>query len=431
LKLTSLARVGASELFGPDEERVTVGASELFGEEISEEEANRTLTPEEQAKVVPQFGAGTERRMSEYRGLSPEAASAKYRQGWADTFSNIYDTATDPRKLASAAGSVAKTGYNAVRHPIETAEKVGSHYYENPDLAFTDAAFAMFPGRQGVQVLEKAVSRKVPDSMPRGSVRDQAELVGTGGGRMNASKKSEAVVPPEEILPAFSGFHTRLGEKGIRINKKLHPKTWDAFQDFTNFVRPKPMQENVRPATVLDLHEVRQQAAIAAKDRHPDGKATADSMLANELIKTIDEVIAKHPEGDDFLMGKSELARGLKSEGLLNLVEQAKNTTQWDRGDHAGAIRNKINSYIKTNKRFLTKKDIKELRHIKRFGFAEALGGQGSLSPMAMAIGRVVESVTGIPPGGLYVAGKLARETVNTSKIKELENMAARIRAGE
>lgn len=421
-------------LFAPDPVAKGPDFRSLFApDEISELEANRTLTPEEQAKVVrdePSFGAGTKRRMAEYEGLSPERASAKYRQGWADDFREGINILSDPQKRAEVGRGIIDTGYNAVRHPIQTVENISDYYYENPDAAATDAAFAFMPARYGVKVLEKA--SEAPKPMPRGSVRTQEELIGSGGKRMNEAKKSEVALPVEDIIPSFSGFHARLGEKGIRINKKLHPKTYSAFEDFANFVRPKGMDNAPRPATMLDLHEVRQLAANAAKDVHPGTrKPTADAMLANELIKTIDEVIAKHPEGMDFMRGKGEIARGLKSEGIVKMVEDASKTKMWDNGDHANAIRSQINKYLKANERYLTKKEIKELKRIKRVGFTELLGKQGSLSPMQLTIGRAVEFMTGLPMGSLIFAGHYARNVANKRMPQRLENMAERIRAGE
>jgi hypothetical protein len=48
-----------------------------------------------------------------------------------------------------------------------------------------------------------------------------------------------------------------------------------------------------------------------------------------------------------------------------------------------------------------------------------------------MLIGRAMEAMLGIPPGGLYVAGKLARDSINSSKPAQLERMAQRIREGK
>jgi hypothetical protein len=400
-------------------------------DEISEEEANRTLTAEEQAKVaqpgrtwgeafseglsnVPQDALATGKGLLESAQVLHPLGAAR----------SIYETVTNPQGRWDQIKAIGEHYGNYL-----SEEGIKENIATRPVGTALDATM-LLGGPKAVRGASKA-PHEMP--MPRGSVREQGELLSTGGKRMNEAKKSDVALPVEDILPSFSGFHARLGEKGIRINKKLHPKTYDAFQEFTNFVRPKGMETSPRPATMLDLHEVKQLAANAAKDVHPGTrKPTPDAMLATELINTIDEVIAKHPEGETFARGSNEYARGMKSQSIMQLLDDAKNTTQWDRGDHAGAIRNKINSFLKSRQaRYLTKADIRELKKIKRFGFTEAIGGQGSFSPMAMLIGRTLEGTFGIPFGSLYIVGKMARDTINTNKPKRLENMAARIRAGE
>lgn len=395
---------------------------------ISEAEANQTLTPEEQTKVAGAMSW-------------PEA----FRSGAKNFPQDALRTGTGLVKTAESITpfGMAKTLYNTAVDPqsaADTLKNIYDHYAGYFSEEGLKNKVANEPAQTLVDVASIALPIKgakaaphAPLPKPGAFAREGAELISTGGKRMNEAKKSEVALPVEDVVPSFSGFHARLGEKGIRINKKLHPKTYDAFQEFTNFVRPKGMESAPRPATMLDLHEVRQLAANAAKDVHPGTRSpTPDAMLANELLTTIDEVIAKHPEGETFSKGSNELARGKKSESILRLIEDAKNTTQWDRGDHAGAIRNKINSFLKgPQARFLSKKDVIELKKIKRFGFTEALGGQGSLSPMALAIGRAVEMSTGLPIGSLIVAGRFARDFINTKKPQQLEGMAARIRAGE
>lgn len=375
------------------------------------------------------FGSGTAKRMAEYEGLSPTDAAAKYRGDWADTFSNIWDTFSDSRKLTSVGANAVEAGAQAVAHPIETAKKIGNYYYENPDAAATDLAFAAFPARYAAKAVEKTPSA----SMPRASIREEGELYKTGGERMNTAKRSEVPVHVDEVLKGLSGFHARLKEKGIRVSPKLHPKTNEALKEFSYFMRAKPMKQDPEPATMLALHEVRQLAANAAEEIHPkSGRPTPDAMLANELLDTIDEVMANHPEWENFARGKNEISRSLKSQSIMRIGKKARNSTQWDRGDQAGAIRNAVNSFLKSPEaRFLTKEDIAELNRIKKYGLTEMVGGQGSLSPMALLIGRGLETMTGLPYGSLYVAGGIARQAANAKKSNMLERMSERIRAGE
>jgi hypothetical protein len=284
-----------------------------------------------------------------------------------------------------------------------------------------------------------------PDTMPKASIRDQAELLSTGGARMNEAKLAEGSVPSEGLRASMSDLNARMQEAAIRPNTKLHPQASQVYGRMLDLVRaPKgdPMMSKMpgyqppklKDATMQELHELRQMA----QDVQTNGwnrdlrQATAEGKLGAMMVKTVDDMISKHPAAEQFMVGKGEYARGMKSKSVESLITKASNTTQWDRGDHAGAIRNVVNTFLKSrDARYLSPADIKELRRIKRYGFMDALAGQGSLSPMALTIGRAVEAMTGLPPTSLFFAGKFARDHINTQRPKMLENMAARIRAGE
>jgi hypothetical protein len=272
----------------------------------------------------------------------------------------------------------------------------------------------------------------------------EADLLKSGGSKMNKAKLMEGSVAHEDLRTSMSGLNEGMKQAAIRPNAKLHPAANDLYGRMLDLVRApkgdplsrmtKKAPPPLRTASMHELHELRQIADdVIAKGWNPQlRQATSEGKLGAMMKDTIDEMIAKHPAAQDLMAGKSEYARGMKSKTVSGLVDKASKTTQWDRGDHAGAIRNTINTFLKSkDSRFLTQQEVKELRKIKRYGFSDALAGQGSLSPMALTIGRIVEAMTGLPQGSLFVAGRMVREGVNARRPAELERMAERIRAGK
>jgi hypothetical protein len=272
----------------------------------------------------------------------------------------------------------------------------------------------------------------------------EADLLGSGGKKMNKAKLMEGSVLHDDLRSSMSALNAEMKTAAIRPNPKLHPAANDLYGRMLDLVRaPKGdplsgMTKNAPPqmktASMQELHELRQIADdVIAKGWNPQlRQATSEGKLGAMMKNTIDEMIAKHPAAQDLMAGKSEYARGMKSKTISGLIEKSSKTTQWDRGDHAGAIRNTINAFLKSkDSRFLTQQEVKELKKIKRYGFSDALAGQGSLSPMALTIGRIVEGMTGLPQGSLFVAGRMVREGVNARRPAELERMAERIRSGK
>jgi hypothetical protein len=414
----------------------------------SEEEANRTFTPEEQAMLAAanqsEFGAGTRKRMAEYEGLSPEEASAKYIAGQKEAIRNVYNTVTDPRKLASVAGSAVKAGVNAVAHPIDTAQKIGNYYYENPDSALTDAAFAAFPARKAMGLLGGRDAITTSKGMPRASVRDESELLSTGGARIKEAKKSEAAVPLEDVQAPMQRFRERLSEEALEIdpeytNKKLANviKRLD-----TAYAPPRadPMSRLTKttpaakpPMSLKELHaHQRRLDDVVSESKSADGRISTDGFIAIELKKSVGEMIDAHPESSSFKIGKHEYHRGKMSQSMSDLKKRAEGRVQWRNGDEAGALQAEVQNFLrsKKNRYALTPEVRRKLDRLSRDNTGKVIG---AFSPQSSFGGNVfargIETAIGFP-GALAVPGHFARQGRNARLISEFEKLMEEIRAG-
>lgn len=426
-------------LFAPEPDRFR----NLFApDEISEEEANRTLTPQEQAMVVqpdPEFGAGTARRMAEYQGMSPEDASAKYRAGWADTISNVYNTVTDPRKLASVAGGVVGAGVNAVSDPKGTARRIGNYYYENPDAAVTDAAFALFPGRQIAAKGFETVAKKTPSTaMPRASVRSEAELLKTGSKRMEEAKLNPSKVDADAIAGPLSEFREATKTVGLetpmvkaiagKLQKAYTPRKPDPMSRLTG-VQPKERP----PVSLTTLHGYEQALSKFINGAgKTEGRINSQGYEAIELKKAIDKMIDNHPESGTFKIGKHEYHRGKMSQALGDIRKNAENSRQWQNGDEAGALSNAINTYLraKKNRNALTPNARHKLTQLARDRRGAVIGGFSPNSSFGGNVfARAIETSVGLP-GVMALPGHLARQSRNARILKEFERIQEELRAG-
>lgn len=441
-------RIGASELFGPEDDgqrRVTVGASELFGPEISEAEANQTLTPEESAKVVPEFGAGTAKRMAEYRGLSPEQASAKYRQGWADTFSGIYDTVTDPVKLGGAVHSAIGAGAHAITHPTETINRVGNYYYENPDAAATDLAFAAFPGRQAVEKGASYLKRPPSNAMPRASVRDGDELVKTGGLRMKIAKLDPAKVDPSDIAAPMQRFRERMAGDAIELNSQfVAPELMRRIGRLEGAFTPTPRgaMYNITkkepaakpPVSLGELHKHKQGLnKFIDSAGKTEGKINEQGHIALALKDSVDEMIRAHPESPEFFRGTNEVRRGKMSEFLDEIEERARGRPQWKNGDEAGALQNELSQTFRgrhKNRHKVTPEAYKKLKRLSNDNKGRLIGAFGATNIGGFTFGRAAEVAMGLYPGTMAVAGVPVRAARNKRFMEEFKRIQEELRAG-
>lgn len=412
------------------------------GPQISEEEANRTFTPEEQASIAaanqPEFGAGTRKRMAEYEGLSPEQASAKYIAGWKKTLSNAYDVATDPRKLASVAGSAVKSGASAVAHPIDTAQKIGNYYYENPDAAVTDAAFAAFPARKAMGLLGGDAIRP-SGAMPRAAVRDEAELLKTGGARIDEAKLNPAKVEADQLVSPMQQFRdatkTTVIENNTvknivkRLEKAYTPRKPDPMAPMTRV----PAKERP-PVTLTELHGHQQRLddVINGAGKNPDGRLNEQGRAAVELKKAVSSMIDAHPESSSFKIGKHEYHRGKMSQSMGDIRARAEGRSMWRNGDEAGALQSEIQAFLrnKRNRYALTPEVRRKLNALSRDNRGKVIGAFSMKNSFGGNVfARGIESAIGFP-GALAGPGYLARQERNARIIKEFENLMEEIRAG-
>jgi hypothetical protein len=412
-------------------------------DEISEEEANRTLTPEEQAMVAranePRFGAGLAKRMAEYQGLSPEDASAKYRAGWADTISNIYGTVTDPKKLASVAGHAVEAGIGAVSDPKGTARRIGNYYYENPDAAVTDAAFAAFPGRQAVSLVGKTVQRAPSNAMPRASVREGGELLKTGGNRMEDAKLNPSRVDKEALVAPLEGFKRATKTTVItspivsNIAKRLetaHTPNRPGAMDAVTRVGPKPKPDLT--LTELHGHLQRLDDFIGKGGKGADGRINNQGRAAIELKKAIGKMIDDHPDGGDFKIGKGEVHRGKMDQTMGDLLKAAQKRRQWVNGDEAGALSAEVGQFLKNKKnRYAFTPEIRQkLDKLSSDKKGRLIGAFGATNVGGFTFARIAETALGLPAGVGMIAGVPARNARNARLVAEFKEIQEEIRAG-
>lgn len=412
------------------------------GPKVSEQEANRTFTPEEQAMIAkadqPEFGAGTTRRMAEYSGLSPEEASAKYRAGWDDTFRNIYETAIDKNKLTAAVGGAAQAVGHAVAHPIETAQNIGNYYYENPDAAATDLAFAAFPGRQGVSALAKAVEKTPSTAMPRAAVREGDELLKTGGARIEEAKINPAKISADELRSPMQQFRDSTKTTVIHapIVRNIATRLETAYTP-----KPRPPEFNMTkveppakpPVTLTELHAHQQRLDdfINGPGKSQDGRINSQGRAAIELKKSIDSMIDAHPESTSFKIGKHEYHRGKMSQSMADLRQRAEGRAQWRNGDEAGALQAEIQQFLRNrrNRYALTPEVRTKLNALSRDTKGKLIGAFGSKNIGGFTFARGVESMFGAP-GIMAIPGHFARQERNARLVKEFETLMEEIRAG-
>jgi hypothetical protein len=280
--------------------------------------------------------------------------------------------------------------------------------------------------------------------MPRASVRDEAELLKTGGARLKEAKKSEATVPLDDVQAPMQRFRERLNEEALEIdpqytNKKLANvvKRLD-----TAYAAPKtdPMSRLTKtapaakpPMTLKELHaHQRRLDDVISESKSADGRISTDGYIAIELKKSVGEMIDAHPESSSFKIGKHEYHRGKMSQSMTDLKKRAEGRVQWRNGDEAGALQSEIQNFLrnKKNRYALTPEVRRKLDQLSRDNRGKVIG---AFSPQSSFGGNVfargIETAIGFP-GALAVPGHFARQGRNSRLIKEFENLMEELRAG-
>jgi hypothetical protein len=404
-----------------------------FDDDVSEEEANA-------AKVVPMTGGGPPRvPMS---GVSPEDEAAMYARKappepsiGQKVIGAFTKAANDP--FGAVGGAVGKIG--------ERTGLLGQGSEARGERFGTALGQSLGPIGMEFAPLASAPRQapaRAPQPMPSGSVRTTEELKSTGGSRMGDAKKSTVALTPTQAGESLVGMAEKFKEKGLRINPDLHPTAAKVANRLRRLVASgssDPMSAvtgtkpaGPTPATLQDLHELRQltQDVIDAGLNPATRKPNTEGLMGRIMQQTIDDMIAKHPEGPEFLQGKGEYARGMKAQTIEKALDDASTTSQWASGNQAGAIRNAAAKLYKDKNIRWTPEEKKQLRKLMRFSLMSPIAGMGSTGPMGFTLGRVVETILGIPPMMGYVAAIPARAANNAGKVSQMGRLSEMVRAG-
>jgi hypothetical protein len=280
--------------------------------------------------------------------------------------------------------------------------------------------------------------------MPRASVRDESELLSTGGARIKEAKKSEAAVPLEDVQAPMQRFRERLNEEALEIdpeytNKKLANviKRLD-----TAYAPPRadPMSRLTKttpaakpPMSLKELHaHQRRLDDVVSESKSADGRISTDGFIAIELKKSVGEMIDAHPESSSFKIGKHEYHRGKMSQSMSDIKKRAEGRVQWRNGDEAGALQAEVQNFLrsKKNRYALTPEVRRKLDKLSRDNTGKVIG---AFSPQSSFGGNVfargIETAIGFP-GALAVPGHFARQGRNARLISEFEKLMEEIRAG-
>lgn len=359
------------------------------------------LSPEEDASAWAEMNA---------RGLRPQP-----------TFTGritdaITSAANDPG--GALFGSIGKIGEKAGL--LDEGEKRGERFGRALVQSLGPLGYEFAP----ISSVPRAAPVKATP-MPRASVRSEAELRATGGARMGEAKQSASVVESPVLESSVAKFRDDLNSAALEIDPDLHPTAAKVMRKMDEAV--------ANPMSLADLHRLRMKVQTVIENGvKPNGSANQEGLIGQKMKAAVDEMIAAHPEGATFKQGSSEYARAEQSSIITEALEKAKNTAQWQRGDHAGAIRNAVKPLL-NNKRYKktwTPEVRKALAKVRRFGTLEALGGLGSTGYAGFTLGRVAEAVVGLPPGVMFPFGYAARQSANANKARALEGVAEMIRAG-
>jgi uncharacterized protein YjbJ (UPF0337 family) len=275
--------------------------------------------------------------------------------------------------------------------------------------------------------------------MPRASVRDEGELLKTGGARIEEAKLNPAKVDADLLATPMQAFRDATKTQVIenktvnniakRLEKAYTPRKPDEMSRLT---KVQPPERPPVTLTELHAHQQRLDDVINGPGKSQDGRLNSEGRAAIELKKAVGSMIDNHPESTSFKIGKHEYHRGKMSESMADLKKRAEGRVQWRNGDEAGALQSEIQNFLrnKRNRYALTPEVRRKLDQLSRDSRGKVIG---AFSPQSSFGGNVfargIETAIGFP-GALAVPGHFARQGRNSRLIKEFENLMEELRAG-
>jgi hypothetical protein len=274
--------------------------------------------------------------------------------------------------------------------------------------------------------------------MPRASVRDESELLKTGGVRIGEAKLNPAKVDAGQLITPMQRFREATKTTVIenqtvnsiakRLEKAYTPKKPDVMSPLTK-VQPKERP----PVTLTELHGHQQRLddVINGPGKSQDGRLNEQGRAAIELKKAVSETIDAHPESSSFKIGKHEYHRGKMSQSMADLQKRAEGRSMWSNGDEAGALQAEIRQFLrnKKNRYALTPEVRRKLAVLSHDNKGKLVGAFGSKSIGGFTFARGVETMFGAP-GIMAIPGHFARQDRNARIVKEFQGLMEEIRAG-
>ncbi len=200
-----------------------------------------------------------------------------------------------------------------------------------------------------------------------------------------AAKKEDFTILPSALVRLASKMENTLREAGGSGAPagKLNPGTDAVMTDIMDAAT------SGHPMTMNDLERWRRAINLAGKN-----KLTADPAMAAKMRSDMQDFVDTLPLSDIAASGQQVLAGTnvaqrtaalwksyrqtyssmSKGEQIDGLIERAKNSDKWGKGDHAGAIRDSFRTLLNSNEmRFFTKAEQKAIRNATRMSPTEAI----------------------------------------------------------
>jgi hypothetical protein len=274
--------------------------------------------------------------------------------------------------------------------------------------------------------------------MPRASVREEGELLKTGGARIEEAKLNPAKVDADQLRTPMHGF--REATKTTVIENNTVNNIAKRLENAYTAPKPKAMAPMTKlppkekpPVTLTELHGHQQRLddVINGAGKNPDGRLNEQGRAAIELKKAVGSMIDNHPESTSFKIGKHEYHRGKMSQAMDDIQKRAEGRSMWRNGDEAGALQAEITAFLrkKSNRYALTPQVRHKLGLLSRDNKGKLIGAFGSQNIGGFAFARGVETMFGAP-GVMAIPGHFARQGRNARIVKEFGKLMEEIRAG-